>query len=639
MKTLFLRTWLLCLLSVAAFAQPARVAPRLQGNYAKLTPQLAYNTMLMGRLPKVGTLPTNRFLFWQGPVLASPSERRKLFSRAGVTHLMIPDVTNAMKLPAEQRGNFPGGHGIHVLAGHIADRLPDSDPRKASLRAYATPPYFVDHNAEAYRLLGYESYVSSVNANQGVPPSVWGMDLEDHQPKPGYPEAELLFITHVYEGAKKAIADRNAKTLVYTYGVASLGDIVNHTKNRQDADIYFREPGNFWRGGSGSFDPTNPKVLPFLENAIVGGDKYLRRTWDKESLFERNPDGSIRCDGRGLPVYRTGKRTISNYGQICDTYTHEAEAYADMFYSEADNILTAWRWKCNTPPTGYAGDFKNMPFPRGTVDLRPALRRLRLLGYLRNNTEIEQFWNPAISNFDPFYSTPELGIEAANQRPLSPESIEFTMLLRTMLYDAVYVWSAEGNYADWINGRANQHKFENGFSPRYTFGQFETLAWASRRGRQFPGLFEVMDSEKAVFLLPWRFVVRGNTTNREESQASKPVYWGIKEQGGNRIWEFWCLPTQDVGNASHDRYLKRWIEMPDGRKSRARIMLCKDRQTGFDESVLEPGFENATAEDFRYEFVSLLGDTYYRTGNYNVPVTAKPTVPTSLKPGSFGMAD
>lgn len=616
-----------------------RTAPRPQGNYTPMVPQRAYNTLLVSRLPKNWTVPTNRYLFWQGPTLASPTERTRLFTNGGITHMMKTAVSNAMNLPAAKRGTFPGGDGIHQLAISIANSLPSTDSRKATLLLYGNQTsghYYVNYDMSAYALLGAAAYEQEVAANSNIPPDVYGTDLEDHESAPGFPGADHYFINGFYQGVKNAIAARNATTKIYTYGSASLAAVVNHTNNRQDSDKAFRDPGDYWIDpATGRFSVTLPQTAVFRSGALVGGDKYARRTWDNATLFQKNGDGTIKTDNNGNALWYYGARTnVSNYGQTFSTYRYESVYFNNMWYSEADKLLTEWRWLCNTPITGYAGNFVNMPFPRGTTDIRPGLQNIRLISYFRNNTEIEEMYDPITGTSDPLYATPEMGIEAANARALNPDATEFTCLARTVLNHALFIWTAEGNYIDWVNGAANQHPFNftgqggNGtnYAPKQRFGQLETMLKGSYRGRNFPQLFTVMDAGKADFILPWRFVVNGNVS-APERETDKPIFWGIHEHGGRRMWAFWCLPAQDVGNSAMDRVLTMWIELPNGAKSPSYSMLCKDRKTGYDQILLPAGFESATAEDFRFKFTGLLGGTYYRTGNYNVSVSGTPAVP------------
>ena len=573
--------------------------------------------------------------------MGSTSDRPKLFSNGGVTSIMLAQVANDMHLPTAQRHMFPGGGGLHEMAHNIAATLPDSDPRKRDLQAYGDGTtgtngqrhYYVTYNTDAYALLGYQAYKDAVAAGENVPPAFFGSDIEDHEDDPKCPNGSHFLIEGFYEGARKAIEEMEKTTRLFTYGNAGLCGIISYTKNRQDADIYFVNPPDYWNE-AGVFSVNGKRTEVFRQGAFVGGDKYSRRTWDSATLFRENANRSIKVDGSGNPLWYYGNRTVCNYGHPgVQTYRWEAKYFVEMFYEELDKILTEWRWRCNTPVTGYTGNFVNMPFPRGTIDIRPGLEKVKTISYFRDNTEIEELWDPVTSKSEPFYSTPELGIEAANQRPLNDRNIEFTVLARTVLNDAVYIWSACGNYGDWVQGSNGQHCFDFAgvggmadYSIKQRFGQFETMLKASHRGRNFPELFAVMDARKAMFILPWRPIVGGNVAVGER-EVDKPLYWGIKEQGGRRMWMLWCLPAQDIGNGSHERDIIWWIEMPNGTKSPSYKLHCADRITGFDQMLLPAGFENARPNDYRFKFTGLLDNTFYRTGDYNVPVVGKPTVP------------
>ena len=637
----------LALLAHSVLAQPqtyrTRTAPRPQGNTVDISLQTAPYTLQLDQLP--GNVPpnTNRFLLYQGPIMTT--DRQKLFTNGGITSIALPDVANAMRLPTKQRHLFPGGNALYDIAKGLADRLPNRDPRKKSLSTYGygqNNHHYADYNLDAWKLLGKQFYLSVVGS--GPPPAFFGADIEGHEDGPGTPDAGQYLISGFYAGAREAIAERGDPTQLYTYGSGTLSEIVNYTNNRQDDDYYFRIIPPAWRGANGVVDMQGALSAPFRAGAFVGGDKYQRRTWDDATLFSKNPDGSIRNTGKYNDSWFYGKRTgVSNYGYAgFETYRWEAKYFVEMQYEEADKLLNEWRLRCNTPTTtyngntitgGYRGNFMTMPFPRGTIDLRPGMEKVKTISFFRDNTEIEQMYDPLTGTSDPYYTTPEICIVAANQRPLNPDAIEMTVLARTVLNDALYIWSSNGNYGDWVQGRNGQHPFDfswcggqRNYSIRQPFGQFETMLKASQRGRSFPELFRVMDSGKAMFVLPWRFVVRGNQ-QLGERELDKPIFWGIKEAGGRRMWAFWCLPAQDKHNPAHERDLTMWIQLPNGKQSPAYAMRLANRQTGFDEFLLPNGFETAQPEDFRFKFTGLLGGDFYRTGNYNVPVSGRPSVP------------
>ncbi|MBO0951220.1 hypothetical protein [Fibrella forsythiae] len=604
-------------------------------------PQTAQNTMITTRNPKGWSVIDSRPWLWHGPVPAGPQEREQLFSHGGISHSVKPLLCNDMYLPSGRRAVFPGGQDMHSAALAAAGEMDDNDPRKSDLLTFGngdiTGRHYVNGNRQAWRALGNTLYRICVAANLGVPPALIGADMENQwEVSPGDGD---IYMSGVYEGFRQAIYQLGHNCKLFTYGTGGLYRPVSYTANKQDGDICMRLPGTMWLGSNGQFDANNPNVQVFINNgAYTGGDQYARRTHDNQSVYAKTLQGAYILDQAGNPTFAIGGRMSSNYGQAHWIYRPEPRYFIEMFYELADRTLIEWRWRCNTPIGEYQGNFVNMPYPKGTYDLRPGLGGLKLASWIRNNTEIEQQYDYTTDSAEPFWSTQEKGIEAANQRPQNPDALEFQFLWRSVFYHLNVTFANEGNAYDWVNGQQGTARLdynavggEANVAPVCAFGQFETMFLARYRMSMFPDFYALMDAGLIEFIIPKRFILDGNRAFGER-EFDKPIKWLLKERGGRRLWIIGVYPILDTTGQHSTAQTHFWVDGNDGVSGTYTINWV-GRSTFWAQMALPEGCQNIRPEDIFFEHTNPLGQTFQYTGNYNVPVSGFKQKPAFMPTG------
>lgn len=615
--------------------QPIKTRIEGLGNDQELPENEAQNMLALARFPSGWSIPVTRPLVWHGPVFADPAERQRLFTNGGVTHTVKAALANAMGLSPVHRAMFPGGSMMFETALRAAQELDDIDGRKADLlrfgRGDANGMHYVSANRAAWQWLGYVLYKLCVAANGGVGLSLIGADMEDQQELS--PGAGGVYESGVYEGFAQAIDELGHDCQFFTYGTVCLGGVSSYTFNRQDGDPLFRRPGSMWQftNGRDGIDLSGDNTRIFRERgAYVGRDGYQRRSIGKQPIYEADENGNVLLDSAGNPRWLVGNYLTSCYGQTFPTYRHERRYWVQWHYEELDDLV-ANLWWLYGGESDYRGDFVNMPTPRGTFDKRPELAKIQFSRWSRNNTEVESQYDPETNQMEPIYRTPEKGLEAGNQRPLTDTAVEYQFLLRTIGYQLNVIFSNEGNYLDWEQGVQGPRRFD--YRPTggqaevgemAAFGQFETMIKARLRGTNYPDFAALWDAGLIEFIIPKRPVVAGNTAFGER-EIDKPCLMLFKERGGRRLWVFWCYPSQHL-IAAHDRVAWFWVD-GSGVKTDSYQLLFTFRKTGWAQMALPAGCEHVKAADFKFAFTSLLNHTFYFTGDFNVPVEGTLQIP------------
>ncbi|MBO0947484.1 hypothetical protein [Fibrella forsythiae] len=624
MKRLFL--FLLLLTAGLASAQK-QTAPLPQGNFFAFTPQLAKNTLLVSRFPSGWTIPTSRpFIMGFGvPFTSSAAENARRLTNAGFTHLERDIIVDRLNLPISKRYRMLHDADAKGAAQAWAASMPDSDPRKVHVAAYGNNRAVTSDDGSIYFEIGRRTYL----AGRGNGLGMVGFDIETFA-DPTSPERMELFTRQANLGLFQGIVDAGDNAKIFQYG-GSLANIVSYIKNRQDGDIYMRYSGSEWFGSSGNFEiNANPVVTYYrTHGAFVGRDQYARRTFDDRSLWQKNSDGSIKLDESGKPklvVMNYPTDRVTNFGVQSIVYSYEPLYWLQMWYEEMEKILCDWRWLCNTP-IAYDGNQTpgTMPYPKGTVDIRPGLEGIRLCGWYRDETEAESMGNPdkgGEGEYDP---------ATGNNRPLNPRSTRFQVFMRSLLYHGNIIWSDKAYYNMTQGAAYSQIEGGSLVAKRaLALGQFEMMIAGNYQAKNFPVLFELMDQNKIEFIIPKRFIWKGNV-DVGDREIDKPIVWLMKEQNGRRVFGTWVYPCQDVNNPAHDRDITAWIELDNGTKSGSWTLRCKNRDTAYDAWTIPAGFEQAKPENWRFQFTNLLGQKFTWTGSYNVPFYGlNPTPPAPI---------
>lgn len=620
-------TFLVILSGFAANAQQ-QTAPRPKGVWQPFPPQTKLNTLQFSRLPTTWTKQDGvKHVFIRGygiPFTKSVEENKSSISNVGFTHFERPELISRLKVPVSKRYKMLRDADAQAIANSWAASLKDSDPLKAPLAAYGKNFSVTVSNPALWHELGKRTY----NAHKGEGLDLVGFDIETFaEGTPG--DKTRAFSENANLGMCDAIIENRDATRLFLYG-GSLAGIIQTTQNRQDGDPYFRFPADEWRGSDQFFSiNANELVKKFRQiGGFVGRDQYARRTWDDRSVWQKNRDGSIKVDDKGNPLFVVSnypKATVTNYGVESRVYTDQAQRWVEMWGEEMDKALTDWRWLCNTPVSGYDGNFVpgTMPYPKGTVDIRPGMEKIGLSTWYRDETEFESGPNGEL-------------ITEANNRPLNPRATRFQTMIRTLFYHGMILWSDKASYSDFVQGEKFTHD-EGGQQVTLrslAMGQFEDMAVGHYLACSFPKYFQLFDQNKLEWIIPKRFVNKGNDAVGER-YIDKPLVWLMKEQAGRTLFATWVYPVQDVNNPAHERDISVWIVLDNGTTSGSWKLHCENRDTGFDGWTLPAGFEKAKPENFRFQFTNLLNQTFTWTGNYNVPYVARngqPSTPTPPLP-------
>ncbi|CCH02014.1 hypothetical protein FAES_4014 [Fibrella aestuarina BUZ 2] len=619
-----------------------RLYPRPLGNFFAFPEQKAANVVNLRRFP-IGPEgdPAWPVLVSTGLPFPAGVEAQKYFTNAGITH-GEGNLMAALSLPVQRRWYMQSDAQIAEDAMAFRNNYAVGSAEYNALTTYGQNynRQVLDGFYELWKALGRYSYATRFNGGVGIGAS----DIEVFSNTSAQAQSEIK------RGWTTGwLLERNARghsTPHLTYGIATIcSDFVSYEANGSGNNDYpFRRPGADWQGANGLFDPNANEMVQAMRAAghvsYVGRDKYWRSTHDDGTVFQLNADGSIKADGAGRALWRRANypnETVTNYGVTARIYTEEPRNWIREWYVEAYKAIADWSFICNRTDAqkNYDGSdtpSAQRPYPQGTSDINPAMAYMRGCSWFRpTDTEAGLMYNNATGQME------NIGEPESNRRIVNPRSHRYAAAIRSIFYHANVIWDDKG-YAGFTPSRifvANEGGAQVTKAPLKMGGIETTLAGIYQVRSQV--LFrQYWDAGQIDFILPMKPIVKENGVSGEY-EWEKPIVTMFKKTGGLEVWALWVWPCQNVNDATHERDMAVWIELPNGTKSASYKLKFKDRNVCFEGWQLPAGFESARAQDFRFQFQTLpVGSpsgfrTITWTGHYNVAFTgANPTPPAYI---------
>ncbi|MVM34375.1 hypothetical protein GO755_30365 [Spirosoma sp. HMF4905] len=589
-----------------------RNVPRLLGNYYALAPQTALGTALYKRFPPIAPH-TSKIIIYPGTLFSDMNDNG-LLSRGWTrtsesAHWNDGDTYPTQFKRALEMANYQAAY-------NAAQSLPNSDPRKQKLLDWAGNPgsgfegqhLFIDdeETCKLYAQFWYATFQQPDWKGGGV--DYFSVNHEVYTPRNNGISYYQQWYNQVGWITKELIRlDPNMKSGMSDFG--NLTHLAPYFFDDLDTTGYpkymsywtIHEP---YRGSSQSTPMGAPSDLGQLVKdgkAFVGVGSYVQHTWDEESLFEKNSNGTYKKNGSGGLIWRTDVRTTTITGQSTVLYNEDAYKSQLKFYGIFARYCTNQYFRAG-----------GVHLPRS--DVRQAgFGAVRFLRQFRLDTETESGLTPAGTG------TTEAQFSTLNSRPLNPDWTEADAIGMYLFNDYLRGWSETRPKAALgaNNGGKSLASVE-----MYTkgFHRASLLNW--------------------IFDTPWTLVQpklwikqQGivSATNPDEQFYRKPIIVGgiATKDGHPALWLYWWWPCQDV-----DRYtdVTFWVNKGAGPVTPGYEFRIKGRKAGLEWFRLTDAAAGLAPNDLYFQFKSLLAETITWRGDYReAKITSPPTPPTVVK--------
>ncbi|GAB2571720.1 hypothetical protein [Spirosoma areae] len=594
----------------------SQAKPRLLGNNFAFTAQPALNTALFKRIPTF-TIHPSKILIYPGG-LYTDEQDDDLMGR-GWTHTS----ESAKWTPGEP---YPTTlkRALELANYAAAKQAADEPDCPANLRqellewsttnpAFEGTHIFLQTEAAAilYAKKWYQLFKQSDWKGGGV--EYFSVNHEVWQARAGS-DPYMQWYRHVGWITKHIIAESEAdpdgpdlKSGMTDWG--NLSFVAPHFRDDTDGDTGYPRYMSFgqvmepYRGTSQSNPlgaPSDLGALVLAGKAFVGVGRYMQHTHDGQSMFEKNPDGSMKVVS-GNPVWRTDKRAATICGQ------------ASVVYKDDNFMAMIKRY-------GYeASDYANYFLRAGSVHL--AASNVRGAGYeniqfsaqFRLDTESDT----GNTELAPGYNgLSQAEFNMLNERPLYPNWVEGNAIRMYLNSSYVRGWMETQNRTDLgannnkgSKARASVELYQKGFQ------RAANLNW----------LFDTV--YKPIEFKLW-LKNQGIVSNAEPDEhfGRKPILRGgiATHQGKRTIWLRGEWPCQDE-DRNTDVIL--WVDKAGTRSPGYKIRLA-GRRTYLDYFHLPDDFPDFDGKDVYAQFPSLLDETITWRGDYReAKITNHPTPP------------
>lgn len=606
--------------------------PRLLGNNYAFARQTALNVTLFKRIPKFTIHPSLRIGYPGG--LFTAEDDNDLQGR-GFTHISesagsITDATGGStgKVP---RLLEEACYQVALDKAAALEAQNPSDPRIQWLREWAGPPGSFEGNThylicdEAAGLAYGEQWYWRLKNDPTIGP-VDGFSINHEvatvNPRGAVQDFYYQFTTHhayIAKGVLQAAqADGNTSLICCLTDLGNLAAVAPYSLDfpateRQGGDplpnpdpsipgyLHYATIEGFIRGNSKDqpFSDSHPLgALVKSGKVLMGVGSYQQHTWDDESLWRKNPDGSYLLDGSGNLQLKVERRTTLVMGQSCTVY--EDDPWRGM--------LKLYGYFARY----YANDFlragsKHLPL---STDRLAGWEQMKFQRSFRVDTEIDTGGSayPLDNSF--------------NHRPLNPDWCEL---------DHVGMYLLGGVYLrGWMENQPRTALGADNNKPSKARGQVEFVQKGHQRGANLNWIKDT----------PWRWVLprlplkeQGflghKTPNPDEFFWKKPLIVGglATKDGKPTLWLLWAWPGQDV-----DKSIDMTVWCDRGNNVRSGSFTCRfeGRKTGLEYWTLPDTMAGIEPRDIFFQYADFKGNTLTYRGDYReAKVTPNPTPPAA----------
>lgn len=583
--------------------------PRVTGNDFPFIPQATLNTALFKRIPKFNPH-SSKILIYPGG-LYNDAEDNDLIGR-GWTH-----VSESTSWPGVYPTNLKRAIEManYAAAKNAADSLPSGDYRKQKLYDWSTlnPAFegnhlFIDdeETCKLYAKYWWATFKQPDWTGGGVEyfsvnHEVWVARNPDNYVMEWYNQVGWI--------TKAIIAEALADGVTLKSGMTDWGNLSHVSPYFFDDNDsatgfprymsygYIMEP---YRGSSQS-DPigTNTDIARLVMDgkAFVGVGRYMQHTMDDQTMFERNPDGSMK-KLNGEAVWRSDNRQTTITGQNTLIYK--------------DDYLFAMIKRYGFE----ASDYANVYFRAGSVHLplstlrKSGYEKIRFSGQFRLDTESQSGINPSD------YGLSVQDLTTLNERPLNPNWTEGNAIRMYLNEDYIRGWmeTQPKTTLGADNGKGSKAR-----------ASVEMYAKGFQRASNLDWIFDTAYKPIEPKLWLKNQGIVGQTQPEDQFYRKPIIRGGIGMKGGlQTIWIRGEWPCQDVDRTTQ---VIVWVNK-NGVKSKSWRFSITGRTTFLDYWSIGNDIANVDPADVYFQFNSLLDEKITWTGDYrSAKITDHPTPP------------
>lgn len=647
-------------------AAAARQSPRLPlGNDFDHPIQTALNTFLAARYPAFA-IPW--LVTYAGVGFALTADRSPILSRGyGAIAENMPNrgLYSRTKLAIL----LPGGYD---LANTKADQLAavdSGDARIPWLRGWkgtGSTHYLIDNQAaaQAFGAKAYSDYQNSDWTN-GSPLLAITPNFEVYTASPdsgnGAEQQWRNMLGWFMQGFHAEAVSRSqtpAALIMYDWASMCHYSMIMRSRDQQVSGSYtdlepavsynpevgvpfyfsYASIGDNFRGGGSKTAPLqagNPYSQYLKDNGgYAGSAEYMRNTWDDQSFWQKNTDGTFKTrvvGGVTLLVPRTDARRTSIGGEVCDILG--AGRYS---VGEGDNFLSlAYQRRQETIVNVVlrAGG-KHQPT---SLDRQTGWENLKLVQWARLDAEFKQTNEVTKPDNSGPAINPATGVAydvgALNSRPLNPDFLVADILLNCLRgIDCYRFWmgpepelSAQGVTASSLHTRASSEVAQKAM---YRLAQF---SWIKTNTIQYVNpqyLIRNLGRDRSWYDPNEEFEKKADVgailCNARSDRANKPY-----------VVVFGQYMAQDVTMITPVTYW--WVDESGNPVTPGYLMYLVGRRTFADDHELPAAVIGLPPTRMRFQYVDMTGAKHTLTGNYlDAKITDHPVPPATGLPVGTG---
>ncbi|QDK80804.1 hypothetical protein EXU85_20215 [Spirosoma sp. KCTC 42546] len=596
-----------------------RNVPRLLGNYYPMAPQTALGTALYNRFPPF-TAHASKIIIYPGTLFSDMNDNT-LMSRgwnrtSESAHWNDGDTYPTQFKRALEMANYQAAY-------NAAQSLSNSDPRKQKLLDWAGigsgnfegQHLFIDdeETCKLYAQYWYQTFQQADWKGGGV--DYFSVNHEVFKERNngisyyqqwynqvGWITKELIRLSEVNgPGMKSGLSDHANITNVNPSNFDNIDGATGYPRymSWNTVDEVFRGSSQTVPLGAS----TDLAALFRDGKAFAGVGSYIQHTWDEQSLFEKNPNGTYKKNTSGGLIWRTDVRNTTITGQSTVLYNEDAYKSQLKFYGIFARYYTNWFFRAGS---------KHLPL---STDRLTGFGAARFIRQFRIDAESESGISPASTG------TTEAQFSQLNARPLNPDWTEADAIGMYLFSDYLRGWSETRPKAPLganMGGKslASVEMYTKGFH------RAKLLDW--------------------IFDTPWQMVQpklwiknqgtfnNGNPAPEDQFYRKPIIVGGIAVKDGHpALWLYWWWPCQDV-----DRYtdVTFWVNKGAGPVTPGYEFRIKGRKAGVEWFRLPDAAVGLLPKDLYFQFKSLLSETITWRGDYREAIiSSHPTPPAVVK--------
>lgn len=635
----------------------AQTAPRLLGNAYAFPRQTALNVFLPERHP-VFALDPSWIVVYAGPGFAQQSDRAPIIGRG--YNAVAENVPNRGLISRTRLALLVPGN--YDQANSVADSLAQSnpnDPRIPWLRGWkgsGNTHYLIDNQA-AGQAFGARAYSDFQNGDWTNGEALLGItpnfEVYTASPQSGN-DAETQWRNmdaYFMQGVKQA-AEAQSRTvpalIMYDWATMCHFSIKLKSRDQTSSGVYDEEGytvnydpelgipfyfsysaiGDAFKGGSKSapMGANNAYAQYVKANpSYAGSAEYMRNTWDEETLWQKNSDGSFKTrtvNGVTLLVARTDARRTTIDGEVTDLM-------GAGYYSvgEGDNFLylTYERIQQAIVDTFFRSGGKHLS---KSTDRQTGWENLKLEQWARHETEFKQGNEVTKPDNTGPSINPATGqaydVDALNHRPLNADFVERDIIAHLLLGRELYrFWmEPQPELAGQGAANANTHSRASHEVAQVAMQRVAMMNWIRHNEHQYiipQYLIRNMGRDRSWYDPSYEF---------EKNAILFGLLCAARADQNNKPWFVFVasFPPQDVDQNTDGVYW--WVDGSGNAITTGYRFRMAGRKTFLDDHEVPAAVASLSPSRFRVQYTDMTGEKHTKTGDYrDAKITVHPTPP------------